>query len=352
MAFSDWPTSNGVAMVTYAPSEWFLQGAKFWEHGHRLLATIVGMVSSLLLILVFTKTKKEQRPSKTIVGILTAVLLIVGTGIIGLHSMPAGFLEAFMISLGVLLAFSVMQAVRSSRMLRLLWLSIGAFITVCLQGTFGGYTVLHNLPDWTSTTHAVLAELFLSLVIGIAALSSPSWKKLPRNAGLKKSARTLLIVTWSAVAVQFVLGALTRHTDAWGASVTFPEWSAAGFFPSAELLGNMQVTIHFLHRTLAYGIFALAIGSFLSIRNSTSKGSALRKLSASVVVMVLVQATLGAMVLFSYRGEMQTTLHVMGGVIILGLSTLQLIFAMKGSSPQPDYSFIHETNLTTHEGVR
>ncbi|MBC8124666.1 MAG: COX15/CtaA family protein, partial [Candidatus Kapabacteria bacterium] len=50
MAFPDWPTSNLVPMVTYQPSEWLWAKDKFWEHGHRLFASFVGLFTTALLV--------------------------------------------------------------------------------------------------------------------------------------------------------------------------------------------------------------------------------------------------------------------------------------------------------------
>lgn len=351
MAFADWPTSNGVAMITYAPSEWFLQGAKFWEHGHRLLATVVGLVTSFLVVIVYRSTPLANRPGKLVIGILSAVLAVVATGIIGLHSMPSGFLEIFMVLLVGMLIFSVVRALSTSGTVRILWLSVSAFIGVCLQGTFGGYTVLHSLPDWTSTTHGMLAEFFFLTVLGIVVVSSPKWNSQLKNGGLRKITRNLIGATWAMIVAQFLLGALTRHTDAWGVSVTFPAWSDTSFFPTAEMFAVGQVVIQFAHRTTAYLVGVLAVASWILIYKDTEKKSLLRRLSTASMVMVAVQIGLGVSVLFTFRGEVVTTLHVMGGVLLLALSSLQLMYSAKGSPALPSADVEYQTDLSLKGGL-
>src|SRR5207253_5771348 len=115
LSVPDWPTSYGWSMLTFPPSKWV--GGIFYEHGHRLIASTVGL--------------------------LTIVL--------------AGWLwladpRRWMKRLGVA--------------------ALGAVIA---QGVLGGLTVLFFLPPAVSTAHAALAEIFFCITVAIALLSSPRW---------------------------------------------------------------------------------------------------------------------------------------------------------------------------------
>ena len=158
-------------MITYQPSEWLWAKDRFWEHGHRLFASLVGLVTTVVLILAVRITPVDARPHRAIGIVVGVVLATIITAIFGLNLMPPGFMEVFMIGLGVLLTAFLVKAAKAPSQSRLVWLSLAAFVGVCLQGTFGGYTVRNNLPDWTSTTHGVLAEIFLMIIIGIASVS-------------------------------------------------------------------------------------------------------------------------------------------------------------------------------------
>src|SRR3954454_2749944 len=48
MSVPDWPNSYGYNMFTFPPSKWI--GGIFYEHTHRLMGTIVGMLSIALTI--------------------------------------------------------------------------------------------------------------------------------------------------------------------------------------------------------------------------------------------------------------------------------------------------------------
>src|SRR3954464_8165261 len=48
MSVPDWPNSYGYNMFMFPPSKWV--GGIFYEHTHRLMATVVGMLSIVLAI--------------------------------------------------------------------------------------------------------------------------------------------------------------------------------------------------------------------------------------------------------------------------------------------------------------
>ncbi len=323
MAFPDWPTSNASPMLTYAPSKWLMEGDKFWEHGHRLFASLVGLVTVALVVLSWRATPREQRPN-TIIGFF--VLLVLGTvasAIIGLQGMPTGFMESFMIAMAIAFIGFLVVAFRSSPERRLLWLALAAFAGVCLQGAFGGYTVRNNLPDWTSTVHGMLAEVFFMIVLAMVWLSAPSRS----SASMPKPLAGIVVGTWAVLGVQFLLGALTRHTDAWGASTSWPAWDASGFLPAPELWSHLQVVVHFIHRTLAYVIAALVL-----VQVWMAWGTRLRTLSLIQLVLVVLQISLGAHIIWTFRGEIVTTLHVMVGVTMLAVNAIMSFGFLFGAS--------------------
>ncbi len=328
MAFPDWPTSNLAPMVTYTPSEWLWAKDKFWEHGHRLFAALVGLVTTSILVLSYRATPKGARPNTALMTLVGVVFLTISTAVIGVNSMPAGVMEAFMIALGVLMVSLLTKAAQAPSDQRLVWLAMSAFVAVCLQGSFGGYTVRNNLPDWTSTTHGVLAEIFFMIVIGITLITSKSWNSGTVNSSLSRGALIVVGSTWGLTFLQFVLGALTRHTDSWGVSNTFPAWSPDGFLPSADLWQYSQVLIHFVHRTTAYVVAGMIIVQALVLRRQQISG-AIATVTLATVLLVVVQILLGAGIVWTARGELVTTLHVMVGVLLLVSNTVIMYTAFR-----------------------
>jgi heme A synthase len=346
MAFPDWPTSNLAPMVTYTPSEWLWAKDKFWEHGHRLFAALVGLVTTSILALAYRATPKDSRPNAALMTVVGVVFLTISTAVIGVNAMPSGIMEGFMVALAVLMVSFLAKAAKAPRQQRLVWLAMSAFVAVCLQGSFGGYTVRNNLPDWTSTTHGVLAEIFLMIVIGIALITSTSWNSGVASRSLSRGALIVVGSTWGLTFLQFVLGALTRHTDSWGVSNSFPAWSQDGFLPSSDLWQYTQVVIHFVHRTTAYVVAVMIIVQSILLRKQGIDGL-ISSITSGTILLVVAQILLGAGIIWTARGELVTTLHVMVGVLLLVSNTVIMYTAFRAPVAQSETA---STRDTAHAG--
>src|SRR5580700_6359823 len=110
LSVPDWPLSYGKLMPP-------MEGGIIYEHGHRMVATMVGLF--------------------TIV--------------------------------------SMIWLLRSERRKWLRWLGVIALAAVILQGVLGGLTVLLLLPWWISTAHACLAQLFFATTVAMALFTSRWW---------------------------------------------------------------------------------------------------------------------------------------------------------------------------------
>ncbi|RPI68263.1 MAG: hypothetical protein EHM43_05380, partial [Ignavibacteriae bacterium] len=110
----------------------------------------------------------------------------------------------------------------------------------------------------------------------------------------------------------------------------FPQWSDDGFFPGADLMQHGQVLIHLVHRTTAYLVALAVIIQWWMFRRSSSP--TLTRVTSTGAVLVLVQIMLGASILWTARGEIVTTLHVMVGVALLALNTIVFYAANGGTS--------------------
>jgi len=149
LAVPDWPLSFG----TWMPP---LVGNILYEHGHRLVATFVGLLTIILTVWLW---RSEPR-----------------------------------------------RWVRR--------LGLGALAAVILQGLLGGLTVLFLLPRPVSIAHASLAQIFFCLTVSLAVITSRDWKEpTPRVADPgTPSLRGLSGATTLALFGQLVLGASYRHS--------------------------------------------------------------------------------------------------------------------------------------------
>lgn len=159
LAVPDWPLSYGKVMPP-------MVGGIFYEHGHRMIASLVGFMT-----LIFT--------------------------------IWCGITE-------------------KRRWLRRL--GIAALGMVVAQGILGGLTVLFLLPAPISILHACIAQTFFATVIAIAYFYSKEWSMSLRGSEATKQSEGvdcralsgLAMTTWLATALiylQLILGATVRHTD-------------------------------------------------------------------------------------------------------------------------------------------
>ena len=160
LAAPDWPLSYGRVFPA-------MVGNLFYEHGHRMIATTVGL---LVIILNVWLWKSEPR-----------------------------------------------RWVRR--------LGLAALATVIAQGLLGGLTVLLQLPLMVSTAHACLAQIFFCLMVCLSVFTQPGWSAQRRLALLEDNGhprlRYLCGAAFIVVFLQLVLGATLRHSATWDEHLPF-----------------------------------------------------------------------------------------------------------------------------------
>ncbi len=183
LAVPDWPLSYGMLMPP-------MVGGIFYEHGHRMVAATVGLLTVIQAIWLQLRARK--------------------------------------------------------RFLRVLgWSAVGAVIG---QGVLGGLTVLFLLPPAISIAHAGLAEIFLCLNVSIAFFAS-AWfdeiRSMPKGDAPIAGTTALVLL----VCAQILIGALMRHLHAGLAIPTFPmpllppSTSLAVIVNFAHRIGGMAVAL-------------------------------------------------------------------------------------------------------------
>jgi cytochrome c oxidase assembly protein subunit 15 len=148
LSVPDWPLSYGQLMPP-------MEGGILYEHGHRMVATTVGLLTIVSMIWIL---RTEKRKWLRVLGIISLVAVIV-------------------------------------------------------QGVLGGMTVLYLLPWWISTSHASLAQLFFSTTVAIALFTSDWWLRGPSlsEEDAKFPIRGLSLAAPILVLSQLALGAAARH---------------------------------------------------------------------------------------------------------------------------------------------
>ena len=282
LSVPDWPTSYGHQMFSFPLSD--MIGGIFYEHGHRMIATVVGLMT---LILAFTIYYTDHR----------------------------------------------------------LWLKKTAFFAlglVIIQGLFGGLTVLLFLPTPVSVIHALLAQTFLMVTIFISyGLSKERANRMSNKSTDYKVLRFPTYLVTGLVFIQLIIGALMRHTESGLAIPDFP--LSGGYIIPAfnqEMLNTIQsmqfesglpfvtlsqIIIHYFHRMGALSV-AISIGWLtLKIIQSEISNERIYRLAGYLITLLIIQITLGAFTIWSVKEPFITSIHVVNGAVILGVSTLLIL---------------------------
>ena len=190
LSVPDWPLSYGRLMPP-------MVGGIFYEHGHRMVASAVGLLTVVLAVWL---ARREPR--------------------------------AWVRRLGY-----------------------AAFAAVVAQGVLGGLTVLFLLPTAVSVAHACLAQTFFCLIVTIAVVTSPRWRDARATAG--GAAFRIGSATVAVIFLQLLAGALMRHTKAGLAIPDFP-LSLGRIVPP---ITSFRIAIAFAHRVGALAVAACVVAS-------------------------------------------------------------------------------------------
>jgi len=293
LSVPDWPLSYGKLMPP-------MVGGILYEHGHRMVATFVGM---LMIVLAYWLWKAEERRWVRILG-------------------------------------------------------LAGLAAVIVQGVLGGLTVLFLLPTPISVLHATLAQSFFGLTVIIALVTSPGWKRVvPREMPVADKTRRLALSVSGILLVQLILGAWMRHSDAGLAIPDFPlsygqmlppatdagisavnQDRLAGGLPPVEL---SQVWINFAHRLGALLTAIVVLSFVLHVLKAYQDEKRLREPAIVLGVLLVMQILFGALTVWTGKGVEIATVHVAVGSLLLATSaciTLRTFRLFTLSQTEPEVS--------------
>ena len=313
MSVPDWPNTYGYNMFLFPVSKWM--GGIFYEHTHRLLASGIGLLITVLAVWLWCKDSRKW----------------------------------------------------------MRWLGVVAFVLVALQGVLGGLRVTLHL-DKLGIVHGALAQLFFVLICALALFTSRWWLNfgrdaLPRVQDFKKEAarqrgptggnlRWLVLFTTLLIFIQLILCATMRHQHAGLAIPDFPaaygkiwpDTSAAAVAHynanrteviSENPITSFQIILQMVHRMVALAIFVLvsvcagrawSIGTPGTAPARTAKELEFagtvpgvpiqRRLSLFWLALIAGQIALGAWTVWSNKAADVATAHVLVGALSLVIGAL------------------------------
>jgi heme a synthase len=264
MAFPDWPLSNG----SINPHGWLENAAMFAEHSHRLSGMMMGLITIAVALWLW---RREERHWLRQLG----------------------------------------------------WYALGI---VLLQGVIGGQRVTLNaiavpgfdmsLGQMLRIPHGILAQIYVCVLIAIAAASSRAW--IERSTPVGPLVRRVGVVCCILLFVQLAIAATMRHNGAGLAIPTFPYSTADGHWLPQQW--DFRVAIHFAHRVMAL-VLAIALSTFaLALRREEAASMAMKAGASALLSLMVLQILLGMLVIQTRRSAEMTTGHVVVGALTLAVT--------------------------------
>lgn len=277
LSVPDWPTSYGWLNPFAVP----MIGNVFYEHGHRMVATFVGILTTIEAVWLWRTAEAPQ----------------------------------------------------------LRKLAVWLFVLVVVQGLLGGLTVKLFLPPAVSIAHGMIAQSFFCLSIATAFRLSREWRATTVRAGA--GARALVTtarVAAAAVFVQLLLGAIVRHT--WKKELpddAFPSRFADLLPPfGAPPVNGALARAILLHGSFA-GVVALALlfAAGFVLRRHRGERRLVRP-ALALALLVPAQIGLGLLTFATHTNPNVTASHVVTGATILGVAVFLVLRALRSPSPRTE----------------
>jgi cytochrome c oxidase assembly protein subunit 15 len=350
LSVPDWPNTYGYNLFFFPISKWI--GGVLFEHTHRLVASGVGLLTTILALWLYGR---KSRPLLRWGG---AVLLLAGLAALCINPqseilnpplVPQNHLAdvIMLICVGAIalaVGFVWPRCEPSPKWLRRLGLT--AFFAVVFQGVLGGLRVT-MLKDQLGIFHATIAQLFFVLMSAIALFHTAFWRNLPAHAESGAGRlRFFFLAATLLILGQLALGATMRHQHAGLAIPDFPAaygkiWPATDAASVARYnqlrtdvidyqpITAFQIVLQMVHRLMAATIL-LTVGACAWLaRRRPGSGHRLARVSAAWFCLIVAQILLGAATIWTGKTADIATAHVACGALSLMLGALITIISFR-----------------------
>ena len=293
MSVPDWPTTYGYNMFFFPINQWV--GGIFFEHSHRLLASGVGLLTTILAVWLWAIDPRKW-----------------------IH-----------------------------------WLGIAAFFLVIVQGVLGGLRVKWSM-NYLGIPHGAVAQAFLVVTCAIALFTSGWWWRsaTEKQTSVPRGLYSHILWVTVLIFIQLIIAATMRHQHAGLAIADFP--AAHGkFWPdtSPEAIARynterppstaynpitaFQVQLQMVHRFVAYFIFLGVAAAAMLARKKLGGKDPLCKFAFFWLGLLSLQIVLGAATIWSNKAADVATGHVMVGALALLTGAIWCLVARRRNQLAP-----------------
>lgn len=312
MAFSDWPLSSG----SVNPPGWLSFQPQLLEHGHRIIATLVGLLTLTMFVWQWREARQYTVEAVTLVGVFAAM--------VGASSKHVWWVAAV---LGLACLSWLTWSLFCRNWPLLLKLTSAALVLVVAQALLGGARVL-KVSDPFGVAHGCLGQLFYCMLIAIALVSSKGWQGSECLIEGNKHRRMVILTTllFAATSMQLLFGAIVRHTQRQALVATDIFTTSGHLIPPTDPFNAFSI---FMHKSWGLVVFTLAITTAILTWRVLKDQGWLSWLPKLLVMLPILQITLGVYVLLTARKFWVTNIHVLNGLLILAVSFVLLITAWR-----------------------
>ena len=281
MSVPDWPNSYGYNMFAFPISKW--TGGIFYEHTHRLWASVVGLMTTILAVWLWMKDSRRWMK----------------------------------------------------------WLGLAAFLLVIVQGILGGLRVVLIKAD-LGVIHGVVGQTFFVLMCAIALFTSGFWQKIAeQKLDVPRGLRNLVLATTVMIFLQLILGATMRGQHAGLAIPDFPTaygqlWPDTGAATIAHYNADsknpntitaFQINLQMVHRAVALMIFIFIAATAVQAWRKLGLRDSLAKFALVWLALIVLQIALGVATIWTNKAADVATAHVLVGALSLVTGALWYIIA-------------------------
>lgn len=270
------------------------------------------------------------------------------------HRLIAGFVAIFILILNILC-----WATPARKTVRIL--SVIVLFAIILQALLGGLRVLivsdekiwktvqsivgniHNsdLRIAFAVFHSLLAQTVLAIMFIIWTITSQKWNDTDVSDHLTNKKTTLQIVVvilFSLVFIQIVLGALIRHKQIALIITDFPttfgrllpDFNRLPYNPDNNYRFKVNVLLHFFHsRIIPLITIILSLWLFFIVKRGLASIKLLNRLTFIFAGLLILQGSIGAFIIWFKAPLILTIIHTVVGASLPGILIVLMLWTFK-----------------------